>query len=183
MAAKEIKSISVAPAVESETISLWQTFGWELKSNQEIKNKDSRIERRGDNLVSVTETEHYVKLTFERDPERQNYAELKSLEDRYQAQIHPGSPPKRFGLVFAILIGISLFFGIGSFTLLGDPVARFDTGVPLIIIMGLILITPGILIIVSRIRSYPKRLQPWEADLDLYTKNRSECLERAKSLV
>jgi len=184
MAAKEIKSISVAPAAEEDTINLWQTFGWELKSNQEIKNKSSHMERRGDSLYNVTETEHYIKLTFERDPARQNYNELRSLEDRYYSASHPGPAPKRFGGIFVFLIVISFFFGIGSFLTMGMDPSRVSVGyIFTVIIMGLVFLTPGVLIIVFRTRSYPKRLKPWTDAYDLYTTTRSECLEKAKSLV
>jgi hypothetical protein len=169
--AKEIKSVSVAPAAEEETINLWQSFGWELKSTQEVKTKDSHLERRGDDLVSVTESEHYVKLTFERDPARQNYAELKSLEEQFNAASHPGNPPKRFGTLWLILAGILVVFGISV----------MSSGV-IGIIMGIIAIAGGVFIIVTRIKSYPKRLKPWEDAYNTYEKTRSDALERAKSL-
>ena len=41
--AKEIKSISVAPSAEEKTINLWQSFGWEFKSTQEIKTQDVQV--------------------------------------------------------------------------------------------------------------------------------------------
>jgi hypothetical protein len=195
MAAKEIKSISVAPSAEEATINLWQTFGWELKSNQEVKNKDSHLERRGDSVYNVTETEHYIKLTFERDPARQNYAELKSLEERYYAATPPSPPgnaPKRFGCLFLILIVLSLFFGIGG--LIGGIGMAGNMGGVLVTIFYylffLILAAPGVLIIIFRNKSYPKRLKPWTEEYDAYQKakdayikDRADMLEQAKALV
>ncbi|MDR1904812.1 MAG: hypothetical protein LBQ88_21335 [Treponema sp.] len=169
--AKEIKSISVAPAAEEDTINLWQTFGWELKTTQEVKNKDSHLEKRGDDLVSVTETEHYVKLTFERDPTRQNYAALKSLEEQFYAARHPGIPPKRFGTLWLILIVALLLFGL-----------MLVTTSAIGVLLGLIVAALDVFIIVMRIKSYPKRLQPWTDAYNAYEKTRSEALEQAKSL-
>jgi hypothetical protein len=179
--AKEIKSISVAPAAEEDTINLWQSFGWELKSSQEVKTKDSHLEKRGDDLVSVTESEHYVKLTFERDPARQHYAELKSLEERFYAARHPGNPPKRFGMLWLILAGVLLLFGIlfmNSSRYAGNGGSFFFLG----FLLGLIVAGLGVLIIVLRIRSYPKRLKPWTDVYNEYEKIRSEALEQAKAL-
>jgi hypothetical protein len=173
MAAKEIKSVSVPPAAEEDTINQWQSFGWELKSSQEVKTKDSHLEKDGDKLVSVTETEHYVKLTFERDPARQNYAELKSLEAQFNAASHPGNSPKRFGLLWLILAGILVIFGI-SFLSSGGVFG---------VILGIIAIAGGVFILVMRIRSYPKRLQPWTDAYNAYEKTRSDALEKAKALV
>jgi hypothetical protein len=178
MAAKEIKSVSVAPAAEEETIKLWQSFGWELKSSQEVKNKDSHIERRGDELVSVTESEHYVKLTFERDPSRQNYTELKSLEDQFYSANHPGNPPKRFGKLWLILAGVLLVFGYAFYS--GN---RYSSTAIIGLIMGIIVAAGGVFIIVMRIKSYPKRLKPWTDAYNAYEKTRSDALERAQSLV
>jgi hypothetical protein len=134
MAAKEIKSISVPPSAEEATINLWQAFGWELKSTQEIKTQDVQVftEQIGNTkYYETTKGEHYIKLTFERDPSRPNYAELCDLEKKYEATsyfptiptkpneptnpIDPVEEPKRFGCLtfFLIILSISPFFWIG----------------------------------------------------------------------
>lgn len=64
MARLESTSLSVLPNDEQEAIDTYQKFGWELKSSQEIFNKDSHNERRGDSVYNVTETTNYVKLVF-----------------------------------------------------------------------------------------------------------------------
>ncbi|MBQ7391297.1 MAG: hypothetical protein IJV73_01300 [Clostridia bacterium] len=79
----ETKTLTVNPNAEQSTIDLFASFGWGLKSSQEIKNKDSHLERRGDEIVNVTESEHYIKLVFERDTKRENYDKLKELENTY----------------------------------------------------------------------------------------------------
>jgi len=163
--AKEIKSFSVAPSKEESTINLWQSFGWELKSTQEVKTEDSsHLERRGDSIYSVTKSgEHYIKLTFERDPARQNYAELKSIEEQYHSINDPYCPiePKRFGS----------FWGIAA-------------------VVGMLWIIPGIAIIIWRISSYPKKKKLYDEAYAVYSreyeaaeKKKRELLEKAKSLI
>ena len=83
MSRMENKSISVAPKYEQETIEIHNRFGWLLVSTQEIYNQDSHIERRGDSLYNVTETENYVKLMFTRDKDMPNYNEIVSVEQKY----------------------------------------------------------------------------------------------------
>jgi len=154
--AKEIKSINVDPSEEEETVSEWQSFGWEFKSTQEVKTADSsHLERRGDTLYNVTRSgDHYVKLTFERDPARQNYAELVSLEKQYRAVPGPGTPPVRFGKIWLIISGIGLVFYI----------------------------VPGVLIIIWRCVSYSKKDKKWKADYNNWATKRAEILEKAKPL-
>ncbi len=98
--AKETKSISVHPDNEQSTIDLYQTFGWELQSSQEIFNKDSHLERDGDNINSVTTTTNYVKLVFARNTEMKNYRQLADLENRYN-KIH--TPIRKSAKVWFIL--------------------------------------------------------------------------------
>jgi hypothetical protein len=181
MAAKEIKSISVAPAAEEDTINEWQSFGWELKSSQEIKNKDSHLERRGDDLVSVTETEHYVKLTFERDPARQNYAELVSLQREYESIPNPSAPPKRFGIFFLIIMGISLICGISFFGQIGRSEGAI--AVVTVLVAGLVLLTPGVLIFLWRMKRYKKLYPEWENSVASITARNNDVLNRARALV
>ena len=79
----EVKTLTVKPNAEQNTIDLLASFGWNLKSSQEIKTKDSHLEQRGDDIYSVTETEHYIKLVFDRDTNRENYDKLKQLENTF----------------------------------------------------------------------------------------------------
>ena len=75
----------VAPSEEQKTITTMTTFGWRVKSSQEINTVDSHLETRNDTLYSVTTKENYVKLLFERDTNRKNYAQLAQLERQYVA--------------------------------------------------------------------------------------------------
>ena len=156
--AKEIKSISVAPSAEEETVNVWQSFGWEFKSTQEIKTQDVQQftgqDDDGTEHYTTTRGEHYVKLTFERDPNRQNYNELVALEKQYNAVPGPGYPPVRFGKVWGVIAGIGI----------------------------LLYVVPGILIIIWRCVSYSKKYKKWEADYNNWAAKRSEILEKAKPL-
>lgn len=103
----ETKTLTVSPDAEESTIELYASFAWNLKSSQEIKNKDSHLERRGDDIVSVTETEHYIKLVFDRDTKRENYARIKELENTY-FNIMSQEPELRQVNTSAVVAGILL---------------------------------------------------------------------------
>ena len=195
MALKETNTVTVDPGNEDKMRALWETFGWELESKETVRTADSsHLERRGDSIYNVTQSGvHYVKMTFRRDPERKNYAELKSLEQRYYAATLPSPPynqPKKFGCLFSILIGISFFLALAT---IGSNFVGGSGGIPVVIIsliFALIFALPGVLIIIKRNKSYPERLQPWqeardryEKACDAYAKERSEALEKARSLV
>ncbi|GHT19475.1 hypothetical protein FACS1894189_8300 [Planctomycetales bacterium] len=132
MARKEIKTINVQPADEESAISVWQTFGWELKNNQEVKiqSENAYLEKDfwgdGINQVTTTHREHYVKLTFERDTSMPNYAELVSLEQQYYALPHP-VPPGSGGCTWLIatVIGLCIYVFPGLLVLILWGVWRF----------------------------------------------------------
>ena len=121
--AKETKSISVHPADEQETIEQYQAFGWELQSSQEIFEKDSHLERSGNNINQVTTTTNYVKLVFSRETTMPNYHQLTKLENQYHS-VH--FPYRKTAKVWFILSAIVAFFG---FITLGT----WFIGVPLLI--------------------------------------------------
>jgi len=197
MALKETNTVTVDPGNEDKMRALWESFGWELEGKETVRTADSsHLERRGDSIYSVTQSGvHYVKMTFRRDPERKNYATLKSLENQYYSTNIPSPPgiarPKRFGIIFSILIVISLFFGIGIIVQAPLVGARAGVGtVMALFLIGLIFLAPGVLIIIKRVKSYPKRLKPWEEACASYEKEyseaqkkRSELLEQARALV
>ena len=90
--AKEIKTLTVKPNEDAQTIQNLQCFGWTLLSSQEVYNKDSHLEAWGKNTYSVTQTTHYVKLIFEWDTSKIiNYSQIRRLEEAYMAV----SSPKR----------------------------------------------------------------------------------------
>ena len=122
---KEIRSIEVAPADEDKTVQLWMSFGWELKNNQRVKTQDVQKytgqDSDGTKYYQTTQGVDFIKLTFERDPERKNYAELKALQEQYFAPLpdlrttSPGEKPKKPGIFGLIMMIIS--FVVGAFLL------------------------------------------------------------------
>lgn len=81
--AMETKILEVKNSEEASTIQYWARFGWNLKSSQRIYNKDSHLERRGDDVVSVTETVDFTKIILERDMSNPNYSKIVALEKEY----------------------------------------------------------------------------------------------------
>jgi len=94
MAMLEIKTMTVHPSEEDSAINTMMSFGWDLKNNQEVYNKNTRMQDDfwSNDINVITETKHYIKLTFQRDPLRAHYAELVELEHKYQS-VHPQNEP------------------------------------------------------------------------------------------
>lgn len=115
--AKEIKSFKCHPDYEQAEIEFRQKVGWEFVSTQEIYNKDTHMESSifSDTITSVTETTHYVKLTFQREPDKVN-PELISLERKIDTLSPPPEPHLwgwiaiAIGLCFYILPGVGLIY-------------------------------------------------------------------------
>jgi len=187
MAMKDLKSIQVAPEEEEKTVQLWMSFGWELKNNQRVKTQDVQVftgqDKDGTKHYQTTRGEDFVKLTFERDPERKNYAELKALEEQYYTPLpsvppavtFPDSEPKRVGALWIVLMVLTCW-----------------------------LLIPPVLILVLRLATYKSRVEKWEQKKAVFDKNqaeanvarsealkalseakkkRADALEKAKSLV
>lgn len=140
--AMEVKMLEVKNSEEESTVQFWSKFGWQLKSSQRIFNKDSHLERRGDDVYSVTETIDFTKLVLERDKSNPNYSQIVALESEYLSTLSalPSSKPTagaaydtmeewakntnpdmrtggQKGLFFILLIGgIALFALLESFS-------------------------------------------------------------------
>jgi hypothetical protein len=168
MAMKDIKSITVAPDEEEGAVRLFQSFGWELKSTQEVKTQDVQTftgqDDDGTEHYQTKRGEHYIKLAFERDPERQNYSELKTLEGQYYGVNIPICPerPTLFNMIWIIVI-----------------------------LVGLVaMIFPGVIILVLKIVFYVKKKKAYDIAYAAYQKDktaannkRSEIISKAQSLV
>lgn len=109
----ETKTLKVANSAEESTISLMQQFGWSLLSSQDVNNTDSHLENRNGSIYSVTTSEKYVKLVFNRDKDMANYSQIVKLENEYYSIIN--SEPRvsaidvkiaLTGLVFFLIPGI-----------------------------------------------------------------------------
>lgn len=169
MALKEFKSITVAPGTEEDEIRLWQTFGWELVgAPQEVRTSDSQIKTGADENYDYYKTiagVHYIKLSFERKPERQNYEKLKSLETQYyeiKDPWRPYPPPGFITLLWVILIGLGFVCAV----------------------------IPGIILLILRIIIYIKKNKQYDEDYAKYQEKmkdvkakREEILAEAESLV
>jgi hypothetical protein len=169
MALKDLQSVKVKPGEEDQVARLRMSFGWELKNKQRVKTADSQKythqDSNGTKYYETTPGVDFIELTFERDPERKNYAELKSLEGQYDSVRNPTYPeevPKRFGCLWLVLSVI----GLVAF------------------------VVPGVLIIVWRFVRYSKKKKVWDEAYAAYNKEleaaknkRQELLQRAQSLV
>jgi hypothetical protein len=160
MAMKDVKSITVAPSKEEESVRLYQSFGWELKSTQEVKTQDVQVftgqDRDGTKHYQTTKGEHYIKLTFERDPARQNYIELKSLEEQYYSINDPDYPEEpKFGCLWSVLgvIGVFLF------------------------------VVPGVLIFILRGVNCSKKKKVWKEAYAAYEKECAEAKAKREALL
>ncbi|MDE6244163.1 MAG: hypothetical protein K2M50_00730 [Treponemataceae bacterium] len=161
MAMKEIESFNVAPSEEADTRKLWLSFGWELKSTQEVKTNDSQVftgqDSDGTEHYRTTAGEHHIKLTFERDPERKNYNELKSLEEQYYAIKDPYYPeaPRFITLLWLILIGVGL----------------------------VAYVIPGIILLIIHIIIHVKKSKTYKEDYAYYTEKMNEVLAQRKEIL
>lgn len=130
MARTESKSIQVHPRNEQAQIDLMQKFHWSLLNSQEIKTIDNHMETRGDDLYQVTNTEHYIKLTFSRDLELPNLNEVKRLEQEYFSLRYPTYPKAftglmAFGLVILFAVIASSINGALAFIVVAGAYAAY----------------------------------------------------------
>ena len=112
MSRTETMAVQVHPRDEQSQIDLMQQFHWSVLGTQEIKTLDNHLERRGDTIVQVSNTEHYVKLSFSRALDLPNLKEVKRLELEFFALKDPMRPKLFPGglIVWAIA---SVIYGIG----------------------------------------------------------------------
>jgi hypothetical protein len=107
----ESKVVQVRPEDEQQQIDFMHQFYWNLLSSQEIRSIDNHLETRGDNLYSVTKTDHYVKLAFSRDVKTPHLDKIKNLENEFFSLPIP-KYPKLFpgsGCLWAILFVCTFF--------------------------------------------------------------------------
>lgn len=116
MSRTESKVMKVHPDREQSTIEFMQTFHWNLSNSQHIKTKDTHLEERGDKIYSVTETEHYVNLTFSRNLDAPNMERIRALETEYH-RIESQLPviPEKSGFIVPIIVCffLTMFWGLG----------------------------------------------------------------------
>ena len=164
--AKETKTVEVGPDYADDAVNTWAVFGWEFHSRQTIKNKSSKLENRGGSLYQVTESEHYVELTFQRDTSIPHYAELNALQKQYDAVPGPGKRSNLFSKFSLIIMGLGLLTFISGF-------ATGQIYVPSIII--------GALILFLKVFFHIKKNKKWDAAYAVYVQERGKILEQAKA--
>lgn len=149
MAMKDNKSITVAPSQRDDAVTLFHSFGWELKTEQEINKEAQQFISGSDDDYIYYETipaENYVKLGFERDRGHQNYEELKSLEEQYYAL------GKQYDAVEKPYPGAGYY----------SPAFVTPLWVILIIVGLIAFIVPGVILLVIHIVTYIKKYKHWK---------------------
>lgn len=131
MARIEKRSVTCKPIDENDTIAKYEKFGWTLDSSQEVFNKDSHVEGRGNVNYSVTETVNYVKLVFSRDKDMNYYERITMLEQQYDSITE--QYPSKVGSVFATVFGW-VFTGLGLLFLMISCAAKSAEMIPSVII-------------------------------------------------
>jgi steroid 5-alpha reductase family enzyme len=218
--AKETKFITVEPSATESTIELWQKFGWELiGAPQEILSQTSgtsSLERRGNDIYQRTSsgtTTHYVKITFQREKNMPNYAELVKLEEAYYTKsyalalpVKPQQvPPKKieeahpyFGIAaLLIIIGILCVCGAAGSV---DPIVGWLCwiGFAVFWVVGITLSIFGAVndnkknvkaaaAFKATVALYESEYKAWERSCEAIAgennKKRNELLKRAESLL
>lgn len=156
--ARETKVITVSPANEQYNIEVYQNFGWELMSTQEIYNAYSglHVGNKGE-IENNGERTNYVKLAFTRNTEMRNYHQLVALEKQFWAV----PTPVRSSFAIIILI-IGIIVAILPYILFAVGVIKKTSSVALVI--GIILFILGIISNIISSKRYDKKLRATAAE-------------------
>lgn len=167
MAMKENKSVQVDPSRREEVVTTFNSFGWELRTENEVKTNENRVlDSRDDeyDYYKIIPGEHYIRLGFERDTGRQNYSELKDLEQQYYSVNTPTiwEAPRFITKLWVILIVVGLLFYV----------------------------VPGIILLVVHIIKFKKDTELWNSRYEKYKvelaaaeKEQADILAKAQALV
>ena len=112
MGRTESLSFQVHPNDRQEQINQMQEFHWSLLSAQDVKTVDNHMEKRGGDIYSVTNSEHYVVLTFSRPLDLPNLNEVKRIEQSFYGLPVPQYPKLFPGTIWLYLV-LTLFYGAG----------------------------------------------------------------------
>jgi hypothetical protein len=157
--AKETKTITVHPDHVQDSMDEHQIFGWDVLSNQEVKTVDSHLEDRGGDLYSVTKTEHYIRLTYQRDPSSiPNYPEIAALDKEYFYIPQPGKRSNLFSKLSLIILGIGVVIFIGGTTQLGYGISGDSLGYMIF----------GAAIVALRVFFHIRKNKKWNNELRLF---------------
>lgn len=171
----ETKSLSVRPSDEQSTIDLYANFGWNLQSSQEVKTKDSHLEKKGDAIYNVTESEHYIKLVFQREKSMPNYDEIANLERQYYDVYVPYCKKSFLSKVLYFLGVIFCLFGV-----LGLISGGFEF---VIIIFSIVIIALGIGAFVLGHKRSSEFEDIYSGEMKVYKEKTGEILKKAEALL
>lgn len=165
--AKEFKTLNVTTENEERTIRVFQSFGWTLKNNQEIYVKDSHSEVWGNQRYSVTETTHYVKLSFERDGSKlKYYQQLCQLEKAFYAIPEPKKPQKKWKNFF---VAMYVIYGLLALILLLTPAKE----------VALFLLALSALFVYLHYR-YNQKMKAWQDAYNKCWRKREQIMAKAE---
>jgi len=178
--AKDTKTLNVHPDNEVAAVDFFQNFGWQLfgARTQEVKNTSSHLKGSmwtGD-ILQVTEREHYIKLTFQRDSTMPNYSRLVQLENEYNAVYSPSEPRKISWIIAGVLAAFVVF---AFFEAVNAPPHRMGAS------MGVFLIAavPVVAFYTFRIRSYRRKLNDYSNAEAIETEQKQKILSECQRLI
>jgi len=179
--AKETKTITVHPNHVQGSMDEHRIFGWDVMSVQEVKTVDSHLETRWDNLYNVTKTEHYIRLTYQRDPTTiPYYSELSILEQEYDSLRGPiwSRRSNLFSIISLIILGIGIFLLFACVLTFTQRELFPTSDLGSAGFLGVI----GIGIITLRVVLHVKKNKQWDNSFRAYVYKQKELLEKAKKL-
>ena len=171
---EETRKVQVHPRDEQAQTEIWQDFGWTLVSSQEINSKESHLERRGNDIITVTTKENYVNLLFKRDTNMPNYSEITQLEAQFDAV--PGNTIPNHGKLKTFLVILALIAIIVG-------VILFSKNVILGGIICTVLAGGAITGIVFKIKSEKKKDDLIKAQNAANNKRRAELRQKSRALL
>ena len=131
----ESKTFQCHPNDAQEQINFHQQFHWSLISSQDVKTVDNSLEKRGDTVYSVRQSEHYVKLTFSRDLDAPNIHEIKKLESAYNALREPVRKELKYPKDHKDIIFVGMWVSIIPFPVVVFFMSSFVIGIVVSIIV------------------------------------------------
>lgn len=170
MARFETRSITVGPQEEQATIEKFEKFGWDCQSSQTVDVKDSHLERKDDDLYSITEHTNYVKLVFKRDRDMVGYRQIVDCENRYDALLRKEPHGHRWNI--ALVPGIAIVV----LAILMIVTQSYRVGI-LFLVVGAALTFLGAKIRNSANEKYDSAYRKWRSALDSISEEAGRYLE------
>ncbi len=173
MAKPETKELKVTPLKKDETVKKMQRYGWTLEDAHEILSKNAHTEQKDDTVYTVTQKVNYVKLTFSRDTEGENYRKYVKLEEFDKTDVLlqqlPGKTPRKYPRmvwwIYVLLLALSALAGwlITEYvfkitTNYAIAVACFGVAV-FVILLALIFVVNCFIIYPGSMRRYNKNVE------------------------